>query len=241
MRLIPAPWTSPMMTSESAGNASAGTRERSGRCGHGSARGMGAMSPTTATEGRPTSATASVMITSASAMAKSLKRVRRSRTTSTTVVKPIAVVGTSDPLGCMNRSAALSTLLSYWLEKPVSAPSCDSRMVTPMPAMSPIITALEMNRTSPPALRRPRTQHDGAGEHRQSEQARHALLGREGGQRSAGRKAQRRGRDDRHALGAGSEGARRGTGRDGVQAVDRRARRPASCTPWRCRPARPRR
>ena len=70
------------------------------------------MSPTTATDGRSRSATATVMITSASAMAKSLRRVRRSTTTSTTVVRPITVVGTSDPLGCMNRSAALSTLLS---------------------------------------------------------------------------------------------------------------------------------
>ena len=70
------------------------------------------MSPTTATESTGSSATTTVMTSSASAMAKSLRRVRLSATTRATVASPMTVVSTSDAPGCMNRSAALSTLLS---------------------------------------------------------------------------------------------------------------------------------
>ena len=112
VRLIPAPWTRPMITSESAGTSSAGTSDRSGSWGNGSARGMGAMSPTTAIESTGSSATTTVMTRSGSAMAKSLSRVCLRATTRATVTSPIMVVSTSDAPGCMNRSAALSTLLS---------------------------------------------------------------------------------------------------------------------------------
>ena len=156
-RLIPAAWTSPMMTSETAGSASWGMSEKSGNRGHGSARGIGAMSPTTATDVRSNTATTTVITSRASAIANSLRRVRLSTTTSSTVVRPMTVVATSDAAGCMNRSAATRTLLSWRLENPVRAPSWESRICTPMPPIRPIITALETKRTSAPARRRPRT------------------------------------------------------------------------------------
>ena len=155
VRLIPDSWTSPMITRESAGRSSAGTREKSGRRGHGRPRGMGAMSPTTATDDRSNSATATVMTTSVSAMAKSLSRVSPSRTTSSTVERPMSVVHGSASPRCRTRSSAFMILLSWRLEKPVRAPSCESRIVTEMPVMRPTITAFEMNRTRPPARRRP--------------------------------------------------------------------------------------
>ncbi len=111
VRLMPAPCTSPMMTSETAGSSRWGASERSGSCGQGSARGIGAMSPTSATDGRSSSATTRVITTSASAMANSLRRVRRTTTTRSTVVSPISVVLRSHAPGCMNNSAALATLL----------------------------------------------------------------------------------------------------------------------------------
>ena len=70
------------------------------------------MSPTTAIESTWSSATTTVMTSNGSAMAKSLSRVYRRATTRATVTSPMTVVSTSDAPGCMNRSAASSTLLS---------------------------------------------------------------------------------------------------------------------------------
>ena len=211
-----------MITRETAGTSSDGTSERSGSCGQGSARGMGAMSPTTATDSSDSTATATVIASSASAIANSLRRVRLSTTTRSTVARPMAVVSTSEAPGCMNRSAASRSLLSYRLEKPVRAPSCESRICTPMPAMRPIITALETKRTSPPALRSPRTSMMAPVSTASVNRPAVRCARRQRRQRAAGREAERGRRDDRHALGAGGERPRRRAGGDGVQAVDRR-------------------
>ena len=101
-----------MMTSDTAGNASWGTSEKSGSRGHGSAPGIGAMSLTTATDDGSSKATTTVMTSRTSAVAYSPRGVRLSTTTSSTVLRPTTVVATSDMERCINWSAAPRTLLS---------------------------------------------------------------------------------------------------------------------------------
>jgi hypothetical protein len=72
---------------------------------------MGAMSPTVATDERPSTLTIAVTITSAAAMAKSLRRDFMMRITSTTVARPTAVVDQSILPMCTTMSATLRALL----------------------------------------------------------------------------------------------------------------------------------
>ena len=112
VRLMPAPCTRPMIVSDTAGSNRDGTRARSGSSGKGRLLGMGAMSPTTATDERWSTATATVRTARAIAMAKSLTRVLRRARTSATVVKPMIVVDTSSRPRWSRVSAAFATLLS---------------------------------------------------------------------------------------------------------------------------------
>ena len=168
------------------------------------------------------SATATVMTTSASAMAKSLRRVRRSTTTSTTVDEADRHGRHVRPAGMHEEVRRLEHLVVVAAGEAGERPELRQQDGHPDAGHEPDHHRVGDEPDQPAGLEQAEDQHDGAGEHRQGEQAGHALLRRERGQRAARREAQRRGRDDRHALGAGRERPRRRAGRDGVQAVDRR-------------------
>ena len=144
------------MATESAGTMKISSPLNCGRASVGSAEGISAVSPTSAT---PMFAkyTVAVEIRSAIGKANVDILVRPTPRITATVRSATAAVGMLIAPGWSAASIKRSVLLAYSLLYPVTSATCDKMMLTATPVRNPRITEFETNLTSVPALRAPKT------------------------------------------------------------------------------------